>query len=282
MEKRLSLAPYEATRPAVHQRKDILTVHYYKFNIADWALATSHLSLEEEAIYFRLVNHYYDTEAAIPLETQSVFRRLRIGSDSVIALQILEEFFTKTEKGYTHDRCDALLKEYRKTAKTSRANGAKGGRPRNDAAHSETQDKPSGLLKETQPKPRHNLNQEPLTINQEPINNNKKDGQQVDLDAEFERFWESGIKKTKKVDAKAKFKKILSGKTKKVEFTDYLINDIRWRLDNHQFGFSELHPTSYLNGERWTDERVSSTPKSSDFQESIHQRPDLLSIARNQ
>ena len=60
-------------------------MHYYKFNIADWHLATSHLTLEEEAIYFKLVNFYYDTEKPIPLETQMVIRRLRLGSyvDSV-------------------------------------------------------------------------------------------------------------------------------------------------------------------------------------------------------
>ena len=38
-------------------------MHYYKFNIADWSLGTAHLSLIEEAIYFRLINHYYDSES---------------------------------------------------------------------------------------------------------------------------------------------------------------------------------------------------------------------------
>lgn len=143
-------------------------MHYYKFNIADWNLGTAHLSLVEEAIYFRLINFYYDSESPIPLETQSVFRRLRMGSDSVIAQQIIDEFFEKTERGYVHDRCDKMLKEYRKTTKNNRSNGAKGGRPKKDAACDETQNKPSGLLNETQVEPTHNPNQEPLTINQEP------------------------------------------------------------------------------------------------------------------
>jgi len=69
-------------------------MYYYKFNIADWHLATSHLSLEEEAIYFRLINYYYDTESPIPVETQSVIRRLRLGSNSEIVGIILKEFFT--------------------------------------------------------------------------------------------------------------------------------------------------------------------------------------------
>lgn len=144
-------------------------MHYYKFNIADWSLGTSHLSLEEESIYFRLINHYYDTESPIPLETQSVFRRLRFGSHSDIALSILDEFFKKTEKGFVHLRCEEMLKEYRKTVNKNRRNGAKGGRPRKDAAPSQSEEKPSGLSVGTQEEPKHNPNQEPLTTNHKPI-----------------------------------------------------------------------------------------------------------------
>ena len=144
-------------------------MHYYKFNIADWNLGTSHLSLVEEAIYFRLINFYYDSESPIPLETKPVFRRLRIGLDSDIASAILDEFFTKTDKGFIHVRCDEILKDYRKTLKNNRANGAKGGRPRADKACSETEEKPNGLISVTEEKPKHNPNQEPLTTNQEPI-----------------------------------------------------------------------------------------------------------------
>lgn len=148
-------------------------MHYYKFNIADWNLGTAHLSLVEEAIYFRLINFYYDSESPIPLETHSVFRRLRMACDSVLAQQILDEFFTKTDKGYIHERCDVLLKEYRKTAKNNRSNGAKGGRPKKDAPCEETQPKPSGFPQETQHEPEHNPNQEPETKNQEPETNLK-------------------------------------------------------------------------------------------------------------
>lgn len=142
-------------------------MHYYKFNIGDWVLHTNHLSLEEEAIYFRLINFYYDTEKPIPLETQSVFRRLRFGSDAALATSILSEFFVKTEKGFLHNRCEELLKDYRKTAKKNKANGAKGGRPKKDAASITTQEKPSGLPDVSQSKPNDNLNYKLETTNQE-------------------------------------------------------------------------------------------------------------------
>jgi uncharacterized protein YdaU (DUF1376 family) len=150
-------------------------MHYYKFNIADWHLGTSHLSLVEEAIYFRLINHYYDTESPIPLETQSVFRRLRLGSESDSAQQILDEFFKKTEKGYVHVRCEENIKEYKKTEKKNKLNGAKGGRPRKIKASSETQEKPTGLIVGTQAEPKHNPNHKPITNNHKPITNNQSE-----------------------------------------------------------------------------------------------------------
>lgn len=142
-------------------------MHYYKFNIPDWNLGTSHLDLVEEAVYFRLINFYYDTEKPIPLETQSVFRKLRMGSESVIGQQILDEFFTKTDKGYVHGRCEKDLKEFRKTAKKNKENGAKGGRPRKTKVCEQTQEKPSGLPDESQKNPNH----KPITNNHKPITN---------------------------------------------------------------------------------------------------------------
>lgn len=140
-------------------------MHYYKFNIADWGLSTSHLSLDEEAIYFRLVNFYYDSESPIPLETQSVFRRLRMGSHAETASSVLAEFFQETDKGWIHTRCDNVLKDYRKTSKKNKVNGAKGGRPPKTMACKETQIKPNGLPNESQ----NNPNQEPLTTNHKPL-----------------------------------------------------------------------------------------------------------------
>ena len=141
-------------------------MHYYKFNIADWSLSTAHLSLEEEAIYFRLINHYYDTQSLIPLDIAPIYRRLRIESTEA-GDAILGEFFVITEKGWKHNRCEKVLKEYRKTAKKNKVNGLKGGRPSNNAASSITQEKPTGLPVESQKNPNH----KPITKNHKPITN---------------------------------------------------------------------------------------------------------------
>lgn len=87
-------------------------MHYYQFNIKDWALHTAHLSLEEEAIYHRLVNYYYDTESPILDDSRGmVFRRCRI-ADHDLANNILQEFFVLEDKAWTHKRCDQEIAKY--------------------------------------------------------------------------------------------------------------------------------------------------------------------------
>jgi uncharacterized protein YdaU (DUF1376 family) len=137
-------------------------MYYYKFNIADWHLATSHLSLEEEAIYFKLINFYYDSEQAIPLETDSVIRRLRLGSVRDIVGIVLKEFFVLQEDGWHHLRCDDEISKYHYKAEVNQRIGKLGGRPK------KTESVSVGIPEITLTK-----NQEPLTINQEPITNIK-------------------------------------------------------------------------------------------------------------
>ena len=105
-------------------------MHYYKFNIADWHLATSHLSLEEEAVYFKLINFYYDSESPIPLETQSVIRRLRLGSHKETVGLVLKEFFVLQENGWHHLRCDDEIQKYHHKAEVNQKVGKLGGRPK--------------------------------------------------------------------------------------------------------------------------------------------------------
>ena len=143
-------------------------MHYYKFHIPDWNLATGHLSLEEEAIYFRLINFYYDTEAPIPKETQTVIRRLRLGSHSVSVGLILEEFFVLEDDGWHHKRCDEVISEYHGKAELNRENGKKGGRPPRNGAASRAKN-PDG----SQMEPRRNPDVT-LTTNHKPITNNQE------------------------------------------------------------------------------------------------------------
>ena len=70
----------------------------------------------------------------------------------------------------------------------------------------------------------------------------------------FESFWLAGMSKKGKNQATKKFSAIIKKQDNPEEFTDMLISDVQQRLASNQMGFAELHPTTYLNNERWKDE----------------------------
>jgi uncharacterized protein YdaU (DUF1376 family) len=235
-------------------------MHYYQFNIGDWVLVTSHLSLEEEAVYLRLINHYLNTEEPISTETQWVIRRLRLNTESVVN-SVLSEFFELTDKGWSHKKCEEMLKAYRKTVKKNRENGRKGGRPRKGAGSRAPQDKPSGLPLATHSHPTGNPNQEPVTTNQQPVNQIKT-LDQTDVDRLFGFFYSAYPKKVDKQKAVQKFGVIFRGKqpAQADELLDLIIINIEqriaaggWDLLNKQYIPS---PAKYLLNKSWEDEII--------------------------
>tara|TARA_R110002050_G_scaffold194733_2_gene329549 strand:+ start:564 stop:1037 length:474 start_codon:yes stop_codon:yes gene_type:complete len=150
-------------------------MHYYQFHIADWVLHTSHLNIEEEAVYRRLLDYYYDTEQPIPIETQWVIRRLRLGSHSDLVGLILEEFFVKKDDGWHNLRADREVAEYNAKAETARANGKKGGRPKKQKQLSEADGNPQKTQSDNSANPGKTglkANQERQTINHKPQTTN--------------------------------------------------------------------------------------------------------------
>lgn len=134
-------------------------MHYYKFNIKDWTRDTAHLSVIEEGVYRRLLDHYYESEKPIPKETAVVIRKLRLAGHEDSLSVILGEFFADQDDGYHHFRCDDEISKYHAKAGANKVNGKLGGRPRKPTNN------PDGFDNE----PTDNLNHKPLTINQEPI-----------------------------------------------------------------------------------------------------------------
>jgi len=134
-------------------------MHYYPHHIGDYKSATAHLTNEEDLAYRRLLEMYYDTESFIPLETQWVARRLRVGTDALQS--VLKDFFVHTEEGWKHARCDLVIREYHEMAERNRRNGKLGGRPKSSKHGAENpvgyQSVPSGIPVETHSK----ANQEP-------------------------------------------------------------------------------------------------------------------------
>lgn len=151
-------------------------MHYYQFNIGDYRRDTTHLSRLEHSIYRDLIDWYYLEEQPIPLETQSVSRRLRLATqEEANALKnVLTDFFEESDEGYRHSRIDDDIAKYRQDCEKNRANGMKGGRPKVAPIKEEN---PVGSQSVTTGKPRltePKANQEPITKNQEPITKNQR------------------------------------------------------------------------------------------------------------
>lgn len=105
-------------------------MHYYQLNIGDYAKSTAHLSDMEDLAYRRLLDLYYDTEKPLEENIDKLCRLVRLVSHKKETQQVLEEFFSLTQKGWIQKRVQKELAAYSAKAAVSRANGKKGGRPR--------------------------------------------------------------------------------------------------------------------------------------------------------
>ena len=92
------------------------TMHYYQFNIGDYASHTSHLSEMEDLAYRRLLDWYYLHETPISLDTKDVAVRIRMRTHCDCIEFVLREYFDRTELGWIHHRAD---KEISKTGEKS-------------------------------------------------------------------------------------------------------------------------------------------------------------------
>jgi len=84
----------------------------------------------------------------------------------------------------------------------------------------------------------------------------QKSIKQVAIDAaadDFEIFWTAGMVKNNKKKAFSLFKSLAGKNGGSLIFARKLADDVRYRIDAGQMGFDSLHPTTYLNGERWND-----------------------------
>ena len=171
-------------------------MYYYKFNIADWHLATSHLMLEEEAIYFKLINYYYDTEQPIPKETQTVIRRLRLGNYSDMVNLVLQEFFILEDDGWHHVRCDQEIEKYHDKAENNKKVGKLGGRPRKNK-DLETNPKITQTVSNNNPQITLTKNQEPLTKNHSIDVAKATKAKRLEKDLELPKDWEDFCKTTR-------------------------------------------------------------------------------------
>lgn len=99
---------------------------YFEHHIGDYAAATAHLSLLEDAIYSRLLRRYYLQEEALPVDVKQVARLAGARSQEELeAVQaVLDEFFTLTDTGWHNKRADEEIERYQAKQDKARASAA--------------------------------------------------------------------------------------------------------------------------------------------------------------
>lgn len=107
-------------------------MNYYKRHIGDYAAATRHLSLLEHGVYTILMDVYYGSEKALPLEPRDVQRLVGARSeDERQAVDVvLAEFFEKRDDGWHQNRCDEEIAHKQEKGVANQAIGKMGGRPK--------------------------------------------------------------------------------------------------------------------------------------------------------
>jgi len=141
-------------------------MHYYQFNIGDYAKRTRHLTNAEDLAYRRLIDLYYTNESPMPDDVNQIARLISMRENIDEITNVLSDFFTLDNGFWINKRADEEINKYHSKADAARANGKKGGRPKNP---DKTQSVNSANPEETGSK----ANQEPITINHKPITNNK-------------------------------------------------------------------------------------------------------------
>jgi uncharacterized protein YdaU (DUF1376 family) len=203
---------------------------WYKFHLGDYITHTMHLSDAEDLAYRRLLDLYYMSERPIPLDTESVSRKIRLDLD--ITESVLNEFFEHTEEGYRNHRCDVEIAKYQHQVATNTLLGKRGGRP-----------------KKTESEPNQNRTQ---TLTEE--EKEKTISSQATRFEDFWSVWPTSKRKVGKAAVQAKWKAKHLDKV-----ADQIIAHVTAMKSSEQWtsGY-EPAPMTYINQRRWEDENTAS------------------------
>ena len=213
-------------------------MHYFQHNIADYRKDTMHLTLLEHGVYRQLLDQYYLNEKPLPLDLNRLFRLInaRTENEQQAVKNIIDDFFTQTEDGFIHSRCDIEIQYFHARLETASKAGKASAEKRakaNDCSTSVQQ-----------------------AFNQ-PITNNLITNNHIISIDQFDQFWNAYPKKVGKESARKSWNKI------RPNLQDVL-KALAWQKESKQWfekgGQFIPNPSTYLNQHRWLDEQsVSAT-----------------------
>lgn len=132
-------------------------MHYYQFNIGDYASHTRHLEPMEDLIYRRLLDLYYLHERPLSDDASVVAKQIGLRDEAARVRDVLNEFFDRTDEGYRSARADKEIENYRAMSEGGKRGAAKRWSKGGDSPPMATPEAP----------PIANINHKPITIKQE-------------------------------------------------------------------------------------------------------------------
>lgn len=141
-------------------------MHYYQHHIGDFIKATARLSDTQCMAYLRLIWMYYDSEK--PLKADARLLAFQVGAPEQDVELILQSFFNLQEDGWHQTRCDQEIADYRAYLEKKSNAGRASAERRKNSNSTGVEQVLSGSATVEQP------NQQPLTTNQQPENQEPK------------------------------------------------------------------------------------------------------------
>jgi uncharacterized protein YdaU (DUF1376 family) len=200
-------------------------MHYYTFNIGDYASHTKGLTLLEDLAYRRLLDEYYLTERPLNGCSTDVARMIGMRGNEQEVDYVLRSFFTKNDEGFwINARADREIQHFKsKSEKSSRAGKASAERRLNERS-TNVQRMFNGCSTNVQP----TNNQQPITNNQnKEINNKDSDEEKKNKKQQAARATRSNFSKPSDVDEKVWNDWLQHRKLKKAVVTETVLKTIR-------------------------------------------------------
>jgi uncharacterized protein YdaU (DUF1376 family) len=162
-----------------NRSKGLVLLNYYAFHLGDYSAHTAHLDLLEDLAYRRLIDLHMLLERPLAIDVEEIARKIRMRDHAAVVRDVLNEFFVRTDDGWTNDRCMKEIAKYQSNKDAAKRAGQASAQRRTQAKATDVQ-RPFNDRSTQPPEPvQPTKNQEPRTkpINQEPKKEKNKEGQ---------------------------------------------------------------------------------------------------------
>ena len=149
-------------------------MHYYQFNIGDYASHTSRLSIYEDIAYRRLLDLYYLTERPLNGCLKDVAREIGMMDSLSDVEYVLKKFFIEDGGMWRNNRCDLEIKAYQNKRESASKAGKASAKARQSKGSEQSSNDSETDVDENSTDVQPNNNHKPITNNQEQEQEQKK------------------------------------------------------------------------------------------------------------